>query len=126
MALLLAVIGVYGVISYGVSRRTREIGLRMALGADRRKMLRLVVGRGVALLGCGALLGAAAGAGVTRLIAALVYDVSPTESADLRGGNGPSRSRRRLGMSGARISRQSHRSRYRPSARIEQPNTLAQ
>ena len=79
IALALAVIGIYGVMSYGVSRRTREIGLRMALGADRSKVLRAVVGRGVALLSCGVLLGTAAGFFLTRLIATLVYDVSSTD-----------------------------------------------
>ena len=78
-ALILAVIGIYGVISYGVSRRTREIGLRMALGADRFEVLRAVLGRGVALLSCGVLLGMAAGFSFTRVIATLVYDVSSTD-----------------------------------------------
>jgi len=79
MALVLAAIGIYGVISYGVSRRTREIGLRMALGANRSNVLRAVVGRGVALLGCGVLLGTAAGLALTRSLATLIYDISATD-----------------------------------------------
>jgi predicted permease len=79
MALILAAIGIYGVISYGVSRRTREIGLRMALGANRREVLRAVLGRSVALLGCGVLLGIAAGLALTRSIATLIYDMSATD-----------------------------------------------
>ena len=79
IALVLAMIGIYGVISYGVSRRTREIGLRMALGANRREVLRVVVGRGMVLLTCGVVLGASAALALTRMIATLVYDVSPTD-----------------------------------------------
>ena len=79
IALLLASIGIYGVTSYSVSRRTREIGLRMALGADRRKVFRVVVGRGAALLACGVLLGTTTGLAFTRLIATLVYGVSSTD-----------------------------------------------
>ena len=79
MALVLAAIGIYGVISYAVSRRTREIGLRMALGANRWEVLRAVVGREVAMLGCGVVLGTTAGLALTRSIATLVYDVSATD-----------------------------------------------
>ena len=79
MALVLAAIGIYGVISYAVSRRTREIGLRMALGANRWEVLRAVVGREVAMLGCGVALGTTAGLALTRSIATLVYDVSATD-----------------------------------------------
>ena len=85
MALVLAAIGIYGVMSFGVSRRTREIGLRMALGANRRELLRAVVGRCVALLGCGVLLGTAAGLALTRSIATLVYDVSATDPLTFTG-----------------------------------------
>ncbi|HEX3878414.1 MAG TPA: ABC transporter permease [Bryobacteraceae bacterium] len=79
MALVLAAIGIYGVISYGVSRRTREIGLRLALGSSRRDVLRAVLGRSIALLACGVLLGAAAGVALTRSITTLVYNVSATD-----------------------------------------------
>jgi predicted permease len=79
IALALAAIGVYGVISYGVSRRTREIGLRMALGASRWEVLGEVVGRGIVLLSCGMVLGTAAGFFLTRPIATFLYGVSPAD-----------------------------------------------
>jgi ABC-type antimicrobial peptide transport system permease subunit len=85
MALVLTAIGIYGVISYSVSRRTREIGLRMALGANRREVLRAVLGRSIALLGCGVLLGAAAGLVLTRSVTTLVYDVSATDPLTFTG-----------------------------------------
>jgi putative ABC transport system permease protein len=79
IALFLAAIGVYGVLSYSVSQRVREIGVRVALGAQRRHVLRLIVGQGLSLaltgVGCG-LLGAFA---VTRVIRTLLYNVSPTD-----------------------------------------------
>jgi ABC-type antimicrobial peptide transport system permease subunit len=79
IALVLAMIGIYGVMSYSVSRRTREIGLRMALGASRRDVLRMVAGRGVALVTLGMLLGTAAALVLTRLMASLIYGVSSTD-----------------------------------------------
>jgi len=79
IALLLAAIGIYGVISYSVARRTREIGLRVALGAGRTEVLRMVMGRGMALVGVGLLLGTAAALVLTRLMATLMFEVSSTD-----------------------------------------------
>ena len=77
MALLLAAIGLYGVMSYAVSQSTRELGLRMALGADASNLLRLVLSRGLALTAGGVALGAAVALGLTRLLGSLLYKVSP-------------------------------------------------
>src|SRR5262245_1406221 len=79
-ALLLAVVGIYGVVSYTVSQRTRELGLRMALGADEAATLRLVMGRSVALIAAGTLFGLLAAVVAAGLIAGLVYVVAPLGS----------------------------------------------
>ncbi len=76
LALLLASVGLYGVLAYSVSQRTQEIGLRMALGAQRGKILSLVLGQGMALVAAGVLLGVGAGLLATRMITSLLYEVS--------------------------------------------------
>jgi predicted permease len=88
IALALAMIGVYGVMSYSVSQRTREIGLRMALGAGRREVLGMVARRGVSLVTLGMLLGTAAALALTRMMATLIYGVSSTDPLTFAGAVG--------------------------------------
>src|SRR6266436_552101 len=79
IALLLAAVGLYGVMSYAVSQSTRELGLRMALGADACNLLRLVMSRGLALTAGGVLLGAAVALALTRVLGNLLYKVRPSD-----------------------------------------------
>ena len=81
VALLLGAVGIYGVISYVVSQRTREIGVRMALGAARRDISRMVIREGAAITLLGIGIGLAFALALTRLMLALLYDVSPTDAA---------------------------------------------
>jgi predicted permease len=79
VALLLAAVGLYGVMSYAVSQRRRELGLRLALGASAADLLRLVMSYGLALTAGGVALGAAAALGLTRLLGYILYQVSPRD-----------------------------------------------
>jgi ABC-type antimicrobial peptide transport system permease subunit len=83
VALVLAVVGVYGVVSYSVARRTREIGLRVALGASPSDPFRLVVGQGVRLAAVGTAVGLAAALGATRYVRSVLFEVRPNDPATL-------------------------------------------
>jgi predicted permease len=80
LALLLATVGLYGAVSYSVSRRTREIGIRMALGAARGDVASLVTRQGVALVLVGVVLGSAAAFATTRVLASVLYGVSSADA----------------------------------------------
>jgi putative ABC transport system permease protein len=79
MALVLGVAGIYGVISYSVSQRTREVGIRMALGAQRTEVTRMFVRYGLGLAGVGIAVGLAAAIALTRLMGSLLFEVSPVD-----------------------------------------------
>ena len=79
MALALATIGVYGVVSYAVSHRTREIGIRIALGALAANVIRLIIRRGITLAAIGVLLGVVFAFIATRTMASLLYGVRPSD-----------------------------------------------
>jgi len=79
MALLLGVIGIYGVISYSVSQRTREIGIRLALGAPLHGLTRMFLRYGLVLSVIGAACGLTAALALTQLMKAMLYDVSPAD-----------------------------------------------
>jgi putative ABC transport system permease protein len=74
--MILAAIGIYGVIAYGVAQQTREIGIRMALGAQRRDMLQMVLWQSFSLVGIGLLAGLVSALALTRLMTSLLYGVT--------------------------------------------------
>ena len=78
-ALLLAAVGLYGVMSFLVEQQTREIGIRSALGAKRSHILKLVIGRGVAMAFIGIVLGVVASVGLTRFLVGLLYGVNTVD-----------------------------------------------
>ena len=79
ISLCLALIGLHGVVSYSVARRTHEIGLRLALGAPRSEVLRMFVRESAVLTLVGLAMGVAAAIGLTRLLASILYDLSPSD-----------------------------------------------
>ena len=90
LALGLAAVGLYGVVSYGVARRTREIGIRMALGADRPRVVRLLVAGGLKLVAIGGVLGLTLAVAATRLLAGLLFEVDVLDPLTSLGGRSSS------------------------------------
>ena len=88
IAVLLAAIGLYGVVSYGVAQRGREVGLRMALGAQRADVIRMVLSGGLVLIAAGLVCGVAAAAFATRALASLTFGVSPVDPMTFAGAAG--------------------------------------
>ncbi len=78
-AMLMAIVGIYGVMSYSVTQRTRELGLRMALGAQARDTVLMIVGKSMALVAAGVIIGLTGAVGVTRLLSGMLYGVSPVD-----------------------------------------------
>jgi putative ABC transport system permease protein len=85
LAALLAVVGIYGVMSFRVSQRTHELGVRLALGAGSADLMRLVLGHGARITGIGIVVGLAGAAALTRLLGSLLYEVSATDPATFAG-----------------------------------------
>jgi len=85
LTMLLAVVGIYGVIAYSVAQRTQELGIRRALGAQESDILRMVVGQGLGLTLAGVALGVAGAFALTRVLKSLLFHVSATDPATFTG-----------------------------------------
>ncbi len=93
LALIVACVGIYGLLSYQVTRRTQEIGIRLALGAQRGDVLRLVLRQGIVLAILGTLIGAAAALAVTRYLQSFLFGVKPSDPVTIVGGCVPAHCR---------------------------------
>jgi ABC-type antimicrobial peptide transport system permease subunit len=85
LALALATLGIYGVVSYAATRRTREIGIRIALGAKTRDVIALILKRTMRPVAIGAVIGIAAAAGASRILSSVLYGVSPLDPIAIGG-----------------------------------------
>ena len=85
LALALTMVGIYGVMAYTVAQRTREIGIRIALGARRNDVLRMVLGRSFVITGLGLLIGTVGALGLTRFLSGLLYQVTPMDPLTFAG-----------------------------------------
>lgn len=79
LAVVMAAVGIYGMLSHTVSQRTKELGIRMALGARRRAVVKLVVGQGLRLTALGVAVGVLAAMWLSQFVTGLLYDVTPTD-----------------------------------------------
>jgi putative ABC transport system permease protein len=118
VAVLLAAMGTYGVMAYTVSQRTREIGIRRALGAGRREIVALVGRRALAFVAGGLIAGLASALALTRLIASQLWGVSPTDPVTFAGVSNPARGDCRNGVRPSRPARPGRRSDPRPPKRL--------
>ena len=110
LALALAAIGTYGILSYSVSERTKEIGIHMALGATRGSVLGMILGQGLRLTLIGLVTGLVASFGLTRLLQAQLFNVKPTDPATLTGVAAVHRGRRLRRLLRPRAARDARRS----------------
>jgi putative ABC transport system permease protein len=85
VAVALAAIGIYGVMAYAVTRRTREIGIRMALGAERSAVTRLIVGQSLGLIAAGTVAGLAGAVALTRYLRTMLFEVAPLDAPTFAG-----------------------------------------
>ena len=85
LALVLAVVGIYGVMSYGVAQRTNEIGIRMTLGAQRADVMRLVLSQGLGIAVIGVMIGIVGALGATQLLSKMLFGVSPADPLTFAG-----------------------------------------
>jgi ABC-type antimicrobial peptide transport system permease subunit len=88
VALLLAAIGAYGVVSWSTAQRTFEIGVRVALGADKRSVFRLVLGQSLRLVACGLVVGVAASFALARMLTAFLYNTASSDAFTFAGVSG--------------------------------------